>query len=100
MQLKLPEQGDKKRQAPTQSEHPYVATNYYQMQLMLLEQQNERRMKARQEKCVMHSLYTPETTPGGREQSIESTSTWTIQFTPESTPGFQGGREPSMGALN
>ena len=74
------------------------------MQLMLLEQQKKKRLvMARQEQCVMYSprsLYTPETIQSGREQSMESTSTWTTQFTPESTPGFQDGREPSMGALN
>lgn len=89
---------------PVTSPEPYAAAGDYQMQLMLLEQQNKKRlMMARQEQDEMIAKgpqFTPETTPGDREQSVESTSTWSTQFTPESTPGFQGGREPSMGAVN
>jgi len=119
---------------PTQPGLPYAAAGDYQVQLLLLEQQNKKRlMMARQEQDarVPHALsdhqkqlilleqqnkkrlmmamreldsmtaqgrqFTPEATPAGREQSVESTSTWTTQFTPESTPGFQE-REPSMDA--
>ena len=50
----------------------------YQMQLMLLEQ----------EAMVASNpgSFTPESTPGGREQSVDSE--WSTHFTPESTPGF------------
>ena len=83
---------------------PYAAAGDYQMQLMMLEQQNKKRlMMARQEQDAMASRSqpsTPEIGSGFREQSVESSSTWRTQFTPESTPDFQEGREPSMGALN
>jgi hypothetical protein len=83
---------------------PYAAAGDYQMQLMMLEEQNKKRlMMARQEQDAMarqNQPSTPEIGVGFREQSVESNSTWSTQFTPESTPGFQEGREPSMGALN
>jgi hypothetical protein len=89
---------------PTQPGLPFAATGDYQMQLMMLEQQNKKRlMMARQEQDAMASRdqpSTPEIGAGLRDQSVESSSTWSTQFTPESTPGFQEGREPSMGALN
>lgn len=77
--------------------HPMIASQEgsadYQMQLMLLEQQNRKRLRlVRQEQDSMSNACpkTPrlgrETISGSREQSVESE--WSMQFTPESTPGF------------
>ena len=76
---------------PITSTGPHRNSCDYQMQLMLLEQQNKRRlMRARWKQDSMASdcpIVPPESIQGTRDQSVDSV--WSTQFTPESTPGFQ-----------
>jgi hypothetical protein len=98
LQLNLLEQQNKQRLMVAKQDQDY------QMQLMLLEQQNKRRlMRARQEldampiPCPQTPRLSPETSPGDREQSVDSV--WSTHFTPESTPGFQEGQKSRMSSL-
>jgi hypothetical protein len=77
--LRMPQMGE---QHTTQAD--------YQIQLILLVEQNKKRlMKAKHKQEAMFEQRrqsTLETTPADRESSVDSV--WSAQFTPESTPGF------------
>jgi len=70
----------------------------YQMQLMLLEAQNKKRLTMSRQDLWSQQDAGPSSSPfsdvatagNAREPSVMSDSTWSPQFTPESTPGFPG----------
>lgn len=108
MQLKLLEQQNKRAMMLRQEQdalaksHPCAqgqASRGCEVHFMPIEQQKHRRpMVEEQQDDTMSAVRTqtcqlnPDTTPGDREQSVDSV--WSTQFTPESTPGFQEEQGP------